>query len=158
MSDVRLVAFFANLGPDPVTPPTGMTERWDIGGDIAIASADEAFVGPGATGDRTASFVNSEKMAQMVAFAPSVSATNIITVNSTGDASDNNPGDDVCNTGGTVGSDPECTLRAAIQESNGSATVDTIHFDIPTSDPGYSASPVAFTIEPASTSPPSRHR
>ncbi len=67
VSDVRLVAFFANLGPDPVTPATGMTERWDFGGDIAIASSDEAFAGPGATGDRTASFVDSEKMAQMVA-------------------------------------------------------------------------------------------
>ena len=71
----------------------------------------------------------------------------VVTVNSTGDASDNNPGDDVCDTGGTVGSDPECTLRAAIEEANASATVDTIHFGIPTSDSGYSASPLSYTIQ-----------
>ncbi len=74
----------------------------------------------------------------------------VATVNSTGDASDNNPGDDLCDTGGTNSEgDPECTLRAAIEEANASVTVDTIHFDIPTSDPGYSASPLVYAFTPA---------
>lgn len=54
-------------------------------------------------------------------------------VNSAGDAADDDPGDGVCDTGGTVevgGSQvPECTLRAAIEEANASGE-DTIVFDI----------------------------
>jgi CSLREA domain-containing protein len=45
--------------------------------------------------------------------ARSASAS-VFTVNSTGDASDANPGDGVCETS-TPG---ECTLRAAIEEAN----------------------------------------
>jgi CSLREA domain-containing protein len=54
-----------------------------------------------------------------------------LVVNSVGDASDNNWGDGLSNTGATISNgDPECTLRAAIQEAN---TMDTaaITFDIP---------------------------
>ena len=73
----------------------------------------------------------------------------VVTVNSTGNSADNNPGNGVCSTGGTVAGSPECTLRAAIQEANASATVDTIHFNIPITDGGYTASPVAFRIRPS---------
>ena len=73
-----------------------------------------------------------------------------LVVNSTGNSSDTNAGDGVCSTGGTVGSDPECTLRAAIQEANAQSGPDTIHFDIPVSDANYQASPVRFRI-PVST-------
>ncbi len=76
-----------------------------------------------------------------------------IVVNSTGDAGDTAPGDGSCTTGGTVGADPECTLRAAIEEANGRAGADTIDFAIPTSDPGYNASPLAYTFTPASPYP-----
>jgi CSLREA domain-containing protein/LPXTG-motif cell wall-anchored protein len=41
-----------------------------------------------------------------------------LVVNSTGDASDSDDTDQRCDTGGTVGSDPECTLRAAIETTN----------------------------------------
>ncbi len=57
-----------------------------------------------------------------------------IVVNSTGDTADANPGDGVCDTGGTVGGDPECTLAAAIITTNlnGNPTLrDVINFDIP---------------------------
>ncbi len=74
VAETTLVAFFANVGPNPITRPTGMTERWDMGSDIAIASADETFAGPGTTGDRTASFVNSEKMGQLIALTPAANA------------------------------------------------------------------------------------
>ncbi len=60
-------------------------------------------------------------------------------VNSTGDDVDLIAGDGTCDTGNDLASGvAECTLRAAIAESNASALVDTIHFNIPTTnDPGY---------------------
>ncbi len=76
----------------------------------------------------------------------------VAVVNSTADASDASPGDDVCDTGSTVGSDAECTLRAAIEEANASAAIDTIHFDLPTTDPGHVAG--LWTIAPATALPP----
>ncbi len=56
-------------------------------------------------------------------------------INSTADANDENPGDNVCDTGETVEigeSDvPECTLRAALTESAAHAGTDRIEFEIP---------------------------
>ncbi|MCP4959930.1 MAG: CSLREA domain-containing protein, partial [Actinomycetia bacterium] len=64
--------------------------------------------------------------------------TGSVVVNSTGDSSDATPGDSVCDTGGTNSEgDPECTLRAAIEEANASATVEAVDFDIPDSDPNH---------------------
>ena len=49
-----------------------------------------------------------------------------LTVNSTGDGSDTFPGDGACETGGTNSEgDPECTLRAAIEEANAYVTSGT---------------------------------
>jgi CSLREA domain-containing protein len=68
-------------------------------------------------------------------FTPKVQA---LIVNSTSDNADANPGDGVCET-----FEPgECTLRAAIVESNAKPGTDTINFDIPgpgpyTISPGY---------------------
>ncbi|NQT62028.1 MAG: T9SS type A sorting domain-containing protein [Candidatus Marinimicrobia bacterium] len=50
---------------------------------------------------------------------------NVFTVNSTGDAMDANPGDGICDDG-----TGDCTLRAAINESNASPGYDKIAFDI----------------------------
>ena len=58
-------------------------------------------------------------------------------VNSTADNADASPGDGVCETF-TPG---ECTLRAAITESNGNPGADVINFDIPGAGP--------FTISPS---------
>ncbi len=56
-----------------------------------------------------------------------------LVVNSTGDAQDTNPWDGVCTTGATIeNGDPECTLRAALQEANHNENTSTIIFDIPT--------------------------
>ena len=76
-----------------------------------------------------------------------------LVVNSTGDLGDLVLGDGVCDTGGTVGANPECTLRAAIDQANALAGADTITFNIPITDPGYSAAPVGFTIQPGVGSP-----
>ena len=77
-----------------------------------------------------------------------------VKVNSTGDASDNTPGDNVCDTGGlNSDGDPECTLRAAIEEAN-AGPINTIEFNIPISDAGYSVGPPAYwSIAPASALP-----
>ncbi|MDH4309384.1 MAG: SBBP repeat-containing protein, partial [Acidimicrobiia bacterium] len=78
----------------------------------------------------------------------------VVTVNTTGNSSDNNPGDGVCFTGNNFGNNvPECTLRAAIQEANASGVVNKIHFNIPQTDTNYSASPVRFRIRPSSLLP-----
>lgn len=50
----------------------------------------------------------------------------IFTVNSTADVVDDEPGDLRCDTGNTVGQEPECTLRAAVQEANAKAAADII--------------------------------
>ena len=74
-----------------------------------------------------------------------------ISVNSTGDASDATPGDETCDTGSTNSEgDPECTLRAAIEELNAIGGGD-ITFTIPVSDAGHSAG--VWTIAPGSDLP-----
>ncbi|MFQ5922276.1 MAG: LamG-like jellyroll fold domain-containing protein, partial [Anaerolineales bacterium] len=75
----------------------------------------------------------------------------VVVVNSTGDGTDFNPGDDTCETGS---GNAICTLRAAIVEANVSATIDTIRFNIPTSDPNYNLTGNGeFTIRPTSPLP-----
>jgi CSLREA domain-containing protein len=73
----------------------------------------------------------------LLAAGPAHAAT--FTVNSTGDAGDQTPGNGSCDTGvripgGGVELVPECTLRAAIQETNandnGATVVDDIDFNI----------------------------
>ncbi len=91
-------------------------------------------------------------------FGASVTATlalNVVVVNSTGDAADDNPGDDLCDTAGNNSQGAtECTLRAAIQEANASALVDTIHFNMPATEAGYVAGPNYWSIGPGSQLPP----
>lgn len=49
-----------------------------------------------------------------------------VQVNSTADQVDLDPDDSVCDTGDMVGDEPECTLRAAIQQTNASPGADVI--------------------------------
>ena len=83
-------------------------------------------------------------------------------VNSTGDDSDIDLTDGVCDTGDVVdrqgsGSDteeePECTLRAAIEQSNALGGSTTIEFDIPRSDAGFQLATDSFTITPGAALP-----
>jgi len=67
-------------------------------------------------------------MIALLVAAPAMAV--VFVVNSTGDAPTSEPG--ACDTGGAVGADPECTLRAAIQAANSLVDEATdIHFDIP---------------------------
>ena len=56
-------------------------------------------------------------------------------VNSTSDGTDEDPGNGTCDTGNVVDregtQEPECTLRAAVQETNSKASPGQIDFDIP---------------------------
>ncbi len=72
-----------------------------------------------------------------------------LTVNSTGDAGDLTPGDGICDTGGdnAIALD-ECTLRAAIEETNASGVATGIGFDIPFADSGQVGG--VWTISPSS--------
>jgi len=57
-------------------------------------------------------------------------------VNVTNDATDSTPGDGLCDTGGPeVDGNPECSLRAALEEANASEGSDRIQFDIPGKTP-----------------------
>ena len=125
--DTSLVAFFAVRDDGTVTPPAGMTERWDINsaagvgatGESMAAAAEEQLAAAGPTGTRTATAQASDgSIGHLVALAPAATS---FTVNSTADVVDSNISDGSCDTGNLVGSDPECTLRAAVQEANASA-------------------------------------
>ena len=86
---------------------------------------------------------------------PTAEAMPTVVVNSTRDLPDLIHGDGHCDTGG-LNTDlvSECTFRAAIQEANASPLVNQITFNIPTSDPGHSAAPLGFLIQPSTALPP----
>ncbi len=160
VDSATLIAFFAVRDDGVVTPPGGMNERADVtsaaGGapadEVIAASADDTLGAAGAAGPRTATVAaTAGSIGHLVALTPDPS---IVVVNSTGDASDDTVGDDVCDTGATNSQgDPECTLRAAIEEANASGVVDTVTFNIPSTESGYSASPLSYTLTPASGYP-----
>ncbi|MCP4962683.1 MAG: CSLREA domain-containing protein, partial [Actinomycetia bacterium] len=85
---------------------------------------------------------------------PAAATHSALAVNSTADNSDTNPGDGTCDTGqlNTQGQ-PECTLRAAIEEANSHPNNDIVLFTIPTTDPQYNPSPLSFQITPATPLP-----
>ncbi|MDH3498808.1 MAG: Ig-like domain-containing protein, partial [Acidimicrobiia bacterium] len=154
VANTLLVGFF---GVDEIvtfTPPTGMTELWDYntGTKPSISAADETFAGPGATGTRTATPSATQKsIAQLIALTPAPPWETI--VNATGDSSDASVGDGVCDTGGLNSqSNPECTLRAAIEEANALAGTSTIAFNMPVTEPGHSGG--IWTLTPGAGLPP----
>src|SRR2546426_10288593 len=71
----------------------------------------------------------------LLASGASVAQASTFTVNTTDDGGDAVP-NGICETAPGNG---VCTLRAALQEANGSPALDTIRFSIPTSDPGYNS-------------------
>ena len=80
-------------------------------------------------------------------------------VNSTKDAADNNPGNGYCYTGFDVNNlEPECTLRAAIQEANAAPDQNTINFGIATAfgsapNPDCNQTSKVCTIKPSTGLP-----
>jgi CSLREA domain-containing protein len=75
-------------------------------------------------------FLSAALVAACVLLSAGPAHAETFAVNSTGDGGDQGPGG-VCNTAPfPVGTEPECTLRAAIEEANTTAAADTINFDI----------------------------
>ncbi len=70
--------------------------------------------------------------AAIVTAVPVAAAGTTFTVRSTGDKSDRDPGDGVCETRGDTAKSRRCTLRAAIQEANATPAEDRIRFAITT--------------------------
>ncbi|NNC75708.1 MAG: CSLREA domain-containing protein, partial [Acidimicrobiia bacterium] len=118
------------------------TERFEF--TIPLASLAAPVVSGDELTAMTFGFMTSE-------FGGNVTVTGPMVVNSTGDLGDLVLGDGVCDTGGTVGADPECTLRAAIGQANANGG-GVIEFDIPVGDPGHSGG--VWTISPGGILPP----
>jgi CSLREA domain-containing protein len=93
-------------------------------------------------------------LASLVGPAPLArAASGDAVVNSTADRPDSDTADGLCRTGSTnAEGDPECTLRAAVQQANATGGANTIAFAIPASDPGQANG--LFTISPAAPLPP----
>ncbi|NNC80353.1 MAG: CSLREA domain-containing protein, partial [Acidimicrobiales bacterium] len=123
-----------HTNPSPVYSHTIVASVGDI---ISSTLTEGTTASPGSTSEFSAVTI--------------VSSTTAM-VNSTGDTADNNPGDGACWTGGVnVDGDPECTLRAAIEEANASTLLNDIAFNIPTGDSGHTAG--VWTISPSSQLP-----
>ncbi len=153
------VEFFDNTAADGTG--NGEGETWVSSVDVSVTGgiptpASHTFAGSAgdiltatATEGTSLPFGSTSEFSAAVTVVPGA-----FVVNSTGDAPDLLVGDGTCTTGSNIiGGDPECTLRAAIEQANDSPGADTIAFDIPTTDTGYSSMPVSFTIQPDSPLP-----
>lgn len=85
---------------------------------------------------------------------PTLVMATTFTVNSTGDASDSNLGDNSCYTGSTNSTGAnECTLRAALEQANAHSGLDTVDFDIPASDSGCNVNGICLIKVPSYLDP-----
>ena len=149
-SIVLLVGLVASVGlalPASGQPSSSsfvlQAERVGAGGGSASGSStqDDAAIGQAAAGSS-----ESASFRQWSGFVPAAQsqAPNVFTVDVTTDDADANPGDGTCATSGG-----DCTLRAALEEtnalSNDPAGPDEIRFDIPGAGP--------HTIQPQSALP-----
>jgi serine protease AprX len=82
--DTTLIGFFTVRDDGSLTPPSGMTERWDVGsaagvgaiGETMAEAADEVVPTAGSTGTRTASAQASDGgIGQLVALRPATDTT-----------------------------------------------------------------------------------
>ena len=113
-----------------------------------------AFAFEGAPGDvitATATERRGETTGATSEFSAFVVATDgTVVVNSTGDARDVAPGNGTCETD----QPGECTLRAAIEETNANPAVSDIHFHVPAHDPGFDGGNGVVTMRPTTALPP----
>ncbi|MGI9608300.1 MAG: LamG-like jellyroll fold domain-containing protein [Acidimicrobiales bacterium] len=154
--DYRIELFTNPSGPDP----SGHGEAEVFGAANTIThtgSGTEAFqIAYSGTGAELIALTTTEESVGPVygstsELSFSVAAGSFL-VNSTGNSGDANPGDAICDTGGTnANGDTECTLRAAIEDANATSIVDVINFAIPVTDPGHAAG--VWTVAPLSALP-----
>jgi len=136
----------------------GFTGNWFVGNLASLATATltiQASVDAGTAGSTITNTASVTFLSQSDPVAGNDSDSVDIDpvpsnpiVNSTRDVADAAPGNGVCDTGAlnTQGA-TECTLRAAIEEANALAGADNIDFNIPTTELGYSAAPLSYTIQ-----------
>lgn len=122
---------------DPAKPGASPRHGGDHPGGTDLALYPATSFGPEQTAMKHLPRL-SALLAAVLCAGVGQASTAIITVNSTADIDDANPGDGICQTA-TPG---ECTLRAAIQQATHSIEHDaavtgaSIEFNIPDSDPG----------------------
>ena len=149
-ADGTLDTIFATAGATGLNEPRGAAFGPD--GHLYVGGRNRIVRYDGSSGALIDVYLPSGSIngpAQSV-FIPAHRVTALpLIVNSTGDGSDNNPGDGVCYTGGINSeTNPECTLRAAIEEANAFPGTDTINFDMPAGESGHSGG--VWTIGPIS--------
>jgi len=116
------------------TPLSGPALTTDLRGAGFPRTVDEPSVPDATGGDGT----------DTGAFERPVCTTLTLTVNTTADTDDLSPGDSLCDTDAASGA--QCTLRAAISETNALTGAHTIVFDIPAADPSFNPNTSMFTI------------
>lgn len=98
------------------TPASNLTSPSSTFGFEAQASAGNSNAGLG----------GSAAAGSVLVYVPIV-----VTVDTLGDVADSSIGDGHCDTDGNLGNGDQCTLRAAIQETNSAVSDDTITFSLP---------------------------
>jgi uncharacterized repeat protein (TIGR01451 family)/CSLREA domain-containing protein len=145
----QLVTFTATVTSNTAVtgPPTGTVDFFDNGNPITCTSGSQTLDGTGkatcgtstlsvagsphsitATYNGDANFASSNNNASPL--TQHVNPSLNFTVNTLGDAVDDNIGDDRCDTDGNNGNGDQCTLRAAIQEANSSPSDDVVSFSL----------------------------
>ncbi len=140
-------ATVSTYGPGLVN---GIDQGTDTTNRFSFAVPLASLAAPVSGGDQLTSLAVSG--ADTSEFGGNVTLPLAFTVNSTGNAGDNNPGNGVCYTGANnTQGQPACSLRAAIEEANALAGADFIEFDMPATETGHSGG--VWTITPGSVLP-----
>ncbi len=129
---------FQDLEPGSYTVAESLPDGWQLadiscadpsGGTTTEAGAARATIALEGEETVTCTFLN-RKAGPLV----------VNSVADTGEAEETQ-GDGACDTGATISRDgqdePECTLRAALQEADANPDADTINFDVPGSGPAH---------------------
>lgn len=100
---------------------------------ILLACATWFFVAANSISNSAGLSVQTVRVASDSTLTPAAGPLTL-SVNTLGDAGDTGIGDGHCDTDGNLGNGDQCTLRAAIQETNSAATgTDTVSFSLPAS-------------------------
>jgi CSLREA domain-containing protein len=144
--------FFANIAADPSGYGEGQrylgayTVTTSAGGVATFSTTLAVTVATTETVSATATDPNGNTSE----FSAVITPTPAFVVNVTTDAPDANTADGICQTA-VAG---QCSLRAAIQQANATAGANSIHFNIPLTDPNYNTVIAnAFVIQPSTALP-----
>ncbi|MEZ5139250.1 MAG: right-handed parallel beta-helix repeat-containing protein [Acidimicrobiales bacterium] len=97
--------------------PTGLTYRWDFGNGATSTATSPTYRYP-AVGAYTVTLTVTDPDGLSAVARRDVTIAAGLVVNSTGDGGAIDAAERGCDTGSTIGQQPECTLRAAIEAAN----------------------------------------